>query len=138
MIKHENIIDDKSAEDQVDIFLNFYDPDTDKPGFKEILPDLKRHIRRGRVEITEAGADGDINVKQILQRKTNDNEVRELNYKVIGGAAKEMMKTEFKSEFSKVYAVLGALSGGSKMGISRLTGIDLSVAETLGALFLLV
>ena len=138
MTKHKNEIDEQSAQDQIDIFLDFYDPDTDKPGFKEILPDLKRHIMRGRIEISEPEVDGDIVIRQVLKRKAGENEVRELIYGVVGGASKEMMKSDYKSEFSKVYAVLGSLSGGSKMGISRLKGVDLSAAETLGALFLLV
>jgi hypothetical protein len=135
--KSMNKIPEEAAQKQLDILIDYYELDTENDVLKNnLLPNLLKSIMRGRIEFS-LDKEGDLVTRQILKKKVGEN-TTEINYEVISGKHKEQMKTEYKSEFSKYYALLGSLSGGNKIGISRLTGIDLSVAETLGATFLLV
>jgi len=143
-MENKNIIPRDSAEQQVDLFLDFYDIDTDEDAsdtnhrnmLKASKNKLIKHVMRGRVEISE-NDDGDVVVKQTLKFPVND--VDHLEYKVLGGIAKKQMKNAEDSDYSgKVYNLCGSLTGWTGNSIAKLKGVDLSVVECLGALFLVV
>jgi hypothetical protein len=129
----ENVIQQEDAQKQVDLLIEYYDLDPEKEELRKIIPDLTRHIMRGRVEITE-DAEGEIHVRQNFRKPVNDT--TGLNYNVINGVNKTQMKTDTKSDFAKIYAMVGSMTGWSGMKISQLKGVDNQVVETLGALFL--
>ena len=134
----------EDAEKQVDLFLNFYDIDSEEDASNKAhresldasIKKLVKHVMRGRVEITDNG-DGGINVLQRLKFPVND--VNELEYKVVGGVAKKQMKNADESDqHGKIYSLVGSLTGWNGNSIAKLQGVDISAVECLGVLFLVV
>ena len=129
------------ADDQMEKFIDYYDidpSDEDNDEKREAINSsihrLKRAIRKGQLDIS-IGDDGVIKVVQSLHK---DKETK-IEYKEVGGQAKlEMGKRKAMDYHGRMYSLLGSLSDLGMTAISKLKGIDNSIAECLGALFLLV
>lgn len=134
----ENILSEESAQELLDQFTAYYEIDTEnlpdalKSAMTYCLSHMKRAIRTGRLEI-EVG-DETIVIKQNL-RKELPGVGKTLTYKEVSGAAKIPMK-EDSGNYGKVYTFLGALSGEGVGAIAKLKGADMSLAESLGTVFL--
>jgi Mg2+ and Co2+ transporter CorA len=140
-------ISEESARSQMDIFFDYYEIDSANVGggenaqdiFESTVDRLVDAIRKGRVEIVE-NEDGLI-VKQTLKtvKKVGENQVSILEYKEISGAAKDAMKHKKETDhYGRIHAMLGNLSGAGEAAIRSLRGVDMSISECIGVLFLKV
>jgi hypothetical protein len=91
---------------------------------------LIKSIMKGRLEIKE---DEGLKVKQSLRSGET------LEYSELCGKHKLAMKGKKDGDhFGRIYAILGSVTKAGEAAISKLTGVDMSVAECLGFLFLQV
>ena len=135
------ILSNEVAQEQLDLMLDFYDIDPEEnsideaqeKGVKTAFVKLRKAIRLGVIEIKET--DGKLQVKQNFYK---DKE-KSIEYKTLTGQAKIGMGKKGDKDFhGRMYALLGYLSGLGERAILNLEGKDLSVAECLGMLFLVV
>lgn len=140
---NENKIPKENAEDQVQLFLDYYDIDPEEDAankahmesMKASIKKLVKHVARGRLEISQ-GKDG-IEITQFIQFPIND--VSELKYKVLTGRNKGQMKNADEADqHGKIYSLVGSLTNWTGDSIAKLQGVDISVVECLGVLFLVV
>lgn len=135
-LKKEYLISEEEATKTVVHFCEMYDIDVDAQDQKTaentegLLSSLVEFVRRGLVEVRD-----DMKIVQHLQHAAGD--VKEITYTKISGMQKRAMDHFGEREYyGKVYAILGSASGMTDTMISKLSGIDLKVAEVLGMLFL--
>ncbi|MCK5219322.1 hypothetical protein KAR10_07365 [bacterium] len=129
----------ESAQIQIDLLMDFGAVQVEditsevlRNAIKSSLNVLRRVIRRGLLEIV-VDEKGDLKITQKLARSPET----EIVYKEMDGQAKLTMgKVPDDNSYGRAYALLGYLSGLGSDGIARLKGLDLSVAECLGAVFL--
>ncbi len=91
---------------------------------------LARAVRAGLLEVkTEAGL-------QVVQILKSGKDV--ITYEEIGGESKcSMDGIPAENHYQRMYTLLGSLSGMGFAAIKKLKGVDNSIAESLGTLFLL-
>lgn len=86
-----------------------------------------KNIRLGRLEVLDGGK-----LKQTLKSSG-----AELVWDEIGARHKIAMDAHADGKnYNKTYGLAGALTGLGQAGIERLTGVDMSLVEVLGAIFL--
>jgi len=126
------------AEEQLDEFLGFYEIELDiLPGDQKAAVDgsvkkIISAILKGRVEVLSNGE-----IRQVFKNPPGD--VPELIYRELTGSAKLAMKGKGAEDYhGRIYALLGSLAGVDEAAISKLRGVDLSIAECIGVLFLQV
>jgi hypothetical protein len=141
-------ISDEVAQQQLDLLLDFYEieigdvekeaefydegGDEVQKAIKGACDRLKRYIRKGLVEINET--DG-LTIVQYL--RCPDGEFSTVSYRVIDGIAKQEMRWAKENDFyGKIYYLMGSLSKKSASIIAKFRGVDSSVVECLGAIFL--
>jgi len=127
-------ISQEVAEEQLNAFLDYYEIELDElpEEINGAVKKLLSAICKGRVEVLSNGE-----IKQIF--KNPPGEVSEVVYKELTGSAKLAMKGKSAEDHhGRIYALLGSLAGIDERGISKLRGVDLSVAECIGVLFLQV
>lgn len=137
----ENVISDEVAQKQLDSLLEYYDidmndfeNDTQKDGLKTACKKLKKAIRKGLLEIKEE--EDSLIVYQHLN-KPIDGVKNPIKYREIDGRCKIAMKESKDGDhYGKLYSLMGGLSGEGYQVMMRFKGIDLSVMECLGSLFL--
>jgi len=135
-----NTISDEGSQEQIDALKDYYGididdlPDSVKGAIESSFAKMKRAIMNGRLEI-EVNEET-ILVHQTLQRPPA-GAPNPLVYKEVSGSAKIAIKDD-STDHGKVYAFLGALSGEGAGVIQKLKGKDLSLAESLGCVFLQV
>ena len=128
----------ETAEQQFNVLADYYEIDGEgatqaqKERADVIKAKIIKAIRLGRVEISNEGG---IKVKQHLRNPAG--EVATIDYAEISGKAKIATggKTE-NDHYGRIYALLGSVSGLGETAILSLKGVDLSLAECLGAYFL--
>jgi len=133
----KNVISRESAEEQIDVLLEYYDLDDDDIGNAEKESGLDmtkhkliKHIMKGRLEISES-EDG-LSVIQHLRSGKED-----MTYQEICGRHKIQMKNNSQDDwFGKMYSLVGSMTGVGSKAIENLKGVDMSVCECLGAIFL--
>ena len=133
-----NQISEEVAAEQIEAFKKYYEIDIDdltdnlKPVMVSSFQKLKRAIMSGRleIEITEET----ILVKQHLKREV-EGLPNPIVYKEVSGRAKMGIKDD-STDYGKMYGFLGALCGEGPALIQKLTGPDISLAESLGVVFL--
>ena len=128
-------ISEKVARDQLDILLDYYDielnklTDDLKSSVDQSVEKLIRAVRRGQLQIKN---DDDLKVTQHM--KKGDSVIE---YGILSGRSKTAMANKKDTDYhGRIYAMLGSMSGMGETAILSLTGSDLSVAESLGILFL--
>jgi hypothetical protein len=144
----KDVISEENAQDQLELLLDFYeieindvdkevafyaeDTDSVQEATKGACDRLKRYIRKGLLEITDTEG---LTITQNLRIPIGD--INKLSYKIIDGAAKQEMRFAKEKDFyGKIYYLMGALSKKPANVISKLKGVDSSVVECLGAIFL--
>jgi len=133
----------ENAQKQLNTLLEYYDLDlddiSDETVYKAIESScnkLLKAIRKGRIEIKEENET--INVYQHLKKPVSEGKTT-IVYKEIDGRSKIAMKDNSETDYhGKIYSFLGGLSGEGADVIMVLKGVDISIAECLGALFLQV
>jgi ribosomal protein S4E len=133
-------ISQQVAEEQFGVLEDYYDLDVNDIDHKEQKAAAKmsksriiKSIRKGRLQI--ALQDGTIAITQTLQKPPG--EVATLEYAELSGRHKISMK-DSEDNYVRMYALVGAMTGLNETAISNLKGVDLSLVECLGSLFLLV
>ncbi len=130
------------ARQQLDELLDYYELDGEsfldenqKNIFDQTCERLKKAIMKERLSIS--GEDG-IKVTQHL-KNSYAGEVKVFEYAELAGKHKMSMgKHKDTDHYGKMYALLGSLTGMGETAIRNLKGPDLSTAECLGFLFLVV
>lgn len=128
---------EKPAKAQLQSMLDYYEIDLDDIEEKEVKRAIKsgykrliKAIRLGRLEIKIEGG------FKVIQTTRNGTKIE---YREIDGDSKVAMSTkEEKDWYGKSYAMMGALSELGESAICKLKGVDLSLAEVLGMIFLQV
>lgn len=133
-------LSEETAKDVFHIFLDHYEledeeiDDEQKAAFALAERRIIKAIRKGRLEI-EAGPP--LKIVQTLKNPLGD--VDKLEYAELTGKAKvEMQHCKDTDNFGRMYALVGSLTGIGKTGISKLTGVDLSLCECMALYFLAV
>jgi len=140
-VKKGYILSKEAAEEQLDLFLDYYGIDLEDEDDKDVLranrstkKKIIRAIRKGLIEVKEL--DDTIEVHQKLV-KTYPRLESPIKYFEPTGRSKIGMKdSENTDVFGKIYALLAGMSKEGKEKFLNLKGVDLSVAESLGLLFL--
>ena len=138
--KNENekyILSKDSAKNELQKMLDYYEIDIDEIEDKKLKDAIKsgydrliKAVRLGRLEVK---TDNEIKVIQTLRNDTK------IEYREIDGKAKVQMAGKKEDDYyGKSYALMGSLSGLGENAISQLKGVDLSLAEVLGMIFLSV
>jgi len=129
-MNEEYRISEESATEQYQQLLNWYDLDfsdaKDPRAPEKIKQKIVKAIRQGKVEI-EIGES-----IAVVQHTENCGTLR---YGQVSARARVAMDRE-KGESARLYAYLAALSKTEVSKLYNLEGIDLSIAELLGLLFL--
>lgn len=130
----------EAAEEQLDLFFDYYEigPEDLEPaqleGFLTARKRLTKAIQNGRLSIEDGEP---LKITQYLKKPKGD--VSTLEYSEMGGHAKIAMKGRDETDtYGRIYAVVGSLTGVGEKAIAGLKGVDMSIAECLGILFLLI
>jgi hypothetical protein len=126
------------AEGELKKMLNFYEikiEEIEDKDLKKVIQAgygrLIKAVRLGRLEIKIE--DGTIKVIQTTRNGTK------ITYDEINGLAKMAMAGhDEKDYYGKSYALMGSLSNLGESAILKMKGVDLSLAEVLGMIFLSV
>lgn len=135
--KTEYKIDKPTAKNTLKKMLDYYEIDIDEIEDKE----LKRAIQSGYDRAIKAARLGRLSVEledgiKVIQTTRSGEKIE---YKEIDGHAKTQMSGKAADDvYGKSYALLGSLSGLGENAIKSLKGVDLSLAEVLGLIFLSV
>ncbi len=136
-----NIISRESAEQQLNLFLEYYDivkedikDESQENSLSQTCNILIRAIMRGALEISE-DSDG---LKVIQHLEKTKFEVLDIEYKVCGGATKLYAVEKSKGDNAKaIYLLMGSLSNLGYETMKKFKATDSKVLENLGLLFLL-
>jgi len=136
-IESEFTLSKESAENEMKKLLDYYEIKIDaiedenlKKAIKQGYDRAIQAVRRKRLQIKlENGI-------QVIQTTRNGGI---FTYREIDGSAKCAMDGyPAEAMYKRAYALLGSLSGDGEKAIMNLKGVDLSLAEVLGLLFLAV
>ena len=134
------VLSKQGAETEIQKIFDYYeiDPDEieDKDQKKFVKANFDRVIkaaRLGRLEVMN-----DEKGFRVIQHLRDDKDrSNSLTYREIDGNAKTATAGKDEKDFyGRIYAVMGSLSGLGEGGIKKLKGVDLSLCEVLGAIFL--
>lgn len=131
-------LSEESANDQMEVLLDYYDVDESefddddkRANFKDTVKKLVKHIRRGRVVIE---LDGDnLKVMQFLKFSSGDS--NEVSYVVIKAQHKVASDAAGDKKYTRIPALMGSLSGLGERAIKQFKGVDMSAMECLAAVF---
>lgn len=138
MNEENYILSYEAAESVLKKVFDYYEIDIDDIEDKEYKKVMNMSYRRaikavrlGRLEVKF-----DKGIEIIQHLKGNDTTI---SYREIDAIAKRSMaQYENTDTYGRMYGVLGSLSNLGEAGIQKLKGVDLSLAEVLGAIFLSV
>ena len=130
------VLNKDAAKDVVKKIFDYYEIEVDSIEDKEqkkfIQQNFDRLIKSARLGRLEVDTTDGIKIKQHL--RDSDTVIQ---YKEIDGYAKKAMAGKDPNDFyGRIYAVLGSTSELGEAAISKLKGVDLGLAEVLGAIFL--
>jgi plasmid stabilization system protein ParE len=130
------ILSQEAAEAEIKKIFDYYEIDAneieDKDQKKFIIANYDRMIKAARLGRLEVKTEKGIEVIQHL-RGSDDTVI----YKEIDGNAKVATAgKETTDMYGRIYAVQGSLTGLGETAIRKMKGVDLSLCEVLGAIFL--
>jgi plasmid stabilization system protein ParE len=128
----------ETAQAEIKKMLDYYEIEIDeiedadlKRAIKQGYDRLIKAVRLGRLEIK---TEGGLSVVQLLRDGSET-----ITYREIDGTAKSAMAGKKPDDsYGKAYALMGSLSGLGEVAIKKLKGVDLSLTEVLGLIFLAV
>lgn len=133
-MEREFKLTEEDARTQVQAFLDHYDFDpadlddsSARVNVEQALKGLIKQVRRGKLEFRPDGT-----ATQTLEGGTT------MVYAELGAQAKKSMKGDTTDFYGKIYALAGALTGLGETAILKLKGVDMSIVENLGLVFLRV
>lgn len=133
-------LSEESAKEAIKQFLGFYDIDLDEAGMFLQLAcgDLIKHVRTGRVEIVADIEKDSIKVVQNLKYKIDN--LSKLEYGELHGSHKIQLGKNAKADnvTERQFVLLASLANENVLTFHKLRRGDVSVAETLGTIFLLL
>lgn len=138
-VTDEEQLSEESAQAQVDQFINYYEIHTEdlpkelKMAHVYCINHMKRAIRNGRLEIEIV--DGVIVLRQNLKRPPAGMKGSQLVYKEVGVTPKRAVDDD-ANKGVRLSQFLGALTTEGETLISKLSGPDMSLAESLHSVFL--
>lgn len=138
MDSEKYILTKKNAENELEKMLDYYEIDIDEIEDKE----LRKAIRQGYDRLIKAVRLGRLEIKldngiEIIQTLRSNNS--KITYKEIDGVAKtQMAGKDEKDYYGKSYALMGSLSELGEDVIKKMKGVDISLVEVLGMIFLSV
>lgn len=150
----EPIIPKETAEEQLNLFLDFYEIEIEEEEDEQLSPEeekeaadkikemkaIKRRLLKaimyGRLEVKEAPED--VEVIQHLSRNTKgaSDGGTKLHWEGISGVAKSSITAE--ASMTTMYKLCAGLTKVTPSTIMALRNLDLSTAEALAQLFLLM
>lgn len=129
-----------TAKAELEKLFDYYELDIDeiedetmRNAIRQGYERLVKAVRLGRLEIGADDKNG-IQVMQTLRRGGDPIIYREID----GNAKTAMAGKKTDDHYGKAYALLGSLSNLGETAIKNLKGVDLSLAEVLGLIFLSV
>lgn len=154
--KDKYVLGREAASEQFELLEEYYDIDEDdmeddlgdeeedeisesgKAGYRMAKKRLLRALRKGQIEIKDEN--DTLRVIQTLAKPPKELGGKNvIIYNEITGQAKiPMKKHKDNNLYGKIYAFLSGLSGQEELIFRNLKGADLSIAESLGAVFLRV
>jgi hypothetical protein len=130
-------LSEKSAKENLQKMLDYYEIDIDDIEEKEV----RRAVKSGLKRLIKSMMKGRLEIKieeefQVIQTTKNGEKII---YREIDGKAKtSMANKEEKDYYGKSYALMGSLSNLGESAITSMKGVDLSLVEVLGMIFLQV
>lgn len=129
------VISKDAAEKVIKSITKYYEIDIDgmedKEAKKFVKANYDRLVKSARLGRLKVDFTDGITVTQILRSG------EELKYREIDGKAKAATAGKEKDDFyGRIYAIMGSLCGLGENGILKLKGVDISLCEVLGAIFL--
>ena len=125
---------------QINILLNYYDIDPDdanesmRDAVKSSVAKIKKCVKRGILEV----GNGKLGPIIIHKLQNSEAENQTVEYGTMTGNNKlEMDKKEIKEAYGRNYALMASLAGLAPDAIRKFRGVDLSIVESLGVIFLL-
>lgn len=137
-VKPTNFASKETAKNELKKMLDYYEIEIEEIEDEK----LKTAIENSYNRLVKAVMKGRLKVKlengiEIIQKLKDGT--TEIKYKEINGKAKTAMAGKKEDDFyGKAYALMGSLSGLGESAISSLKGVDLSLVEVLGLIFLAV
>jgi len=139
--KKDNKLSKEDAEKQLQILLDYYEIEIDdikvteaKNGLEQTIDKTIKHIRRGRLEIK---LDEKLSVVQTMQQGKGGEVSETIPYGILKGETKMAMRDKKGEDFhGRLYAMMASLGNIGENDIKKFEGLDLSVVECLGALYL--
>ena len=133
------ILSKDSAENELAKMIDYYEIDIKEIEDKELRRAIQqgydrliKAVRLGRLKIDTT--DGQIKITQTLRANGDTIEYREID----GQAKSSMAGKSDGDNYGRAYALMGSLSGLGETAIMKLKGVDLSLVEVLGLIFLSV
>jgi hypothetical protein len=151
MPKRELLISKENAQEQLDLFFDWYDIDFEEMYEAAIQGEngatiraaknkLIKAIRQGRIEVKEVSNDKgetSLELHQKLDCPIFDKNV--LVYKEITGSIRASAKADPKAnDTKKMYQLLGSITGEGAEIFLRLRRADIGLTDMIGFLFLMV
>jgi hypothetical protein len=138
VVKPVNFASKETAKNELKKMLDYYEIEIEeiedeklKTAIENSYNRLIKAVMKNRLRIN---LNDGIEIIQKLKDGTT-----EIKYKEINGKAKTAMAGKKEDDFyGKAYALMGSLSGLGEAAISSLKGVDLSLVEVLGLIFLAV
>ncbi len=129
----------ETARGEVQKLLDYYElsideieDETMRNAIKQGYDRLVKAVRLGRLMVDTGG-----NGIQVVQELRSSGQT--IMYREIDGNAKTAMAGKKADDhYGKAYSLMGSLSGLGEAAIRNLKGVDLSLAEVLGLIFLSV
>lgn len=145
VISLEQKINPEAAQQQVDLFLDYYEVELDDFEDKKVLNaiktamnKIKKAVMRCRIEIKLEN--NSLVILQTLKHpfdRTNASRMETIKYKSLRGQAKTRLKyCDENDDYGKVYALMGGLCGEPDSTMQMLEGVDLTVVEAISSIFL--
>lgn len=134
MKKKDYVLSEEVAQAQWADFTDYYEMDTEECSdlVKTIHKSMIDAIRLGRLEVIR-GEGGVMNLKQTLR----SGEI--LTWAELQGKHKLAIDAHGDGKnYGRMFSLAGALTGVGEAGIIKLRGVDLSLVESIGTIFLQV
>jgi hypothetical protein len=120
----------KKMTDYYEIEIEEIEDENLRKGIQQGYDRALQAIRKGRLQVKVENG-----IKIIQTTKKGET----IEYREIDGNAKAAMDGHpAEAYYRRAYALLGALSGNGEAAVKNMKGVDLSLAEVLGLLFLAV
>lgn len=150
-MEKKTTLSEESAEKELEKFYEYYELDIselDDPeakdaeeeanaAIKRMLKKMKKAVMKGTLSFNET--DDGFTIIQEIRKQDSDGKNKKIHYQEMSGNSKVAMNKKHDNDpNAKIYALLGSLSSLGDRTIRELKGPDLSLAESIGSVLLLL